>query len=251
MHRRPDDLVIERGGARVLIDQVSLGYLAGSEIDFVDDLIGSSFKITNPNATASCGCGTSFSHLIAAEVAHLRPAASKRWPSRCAAATFSPHLQRLSRLGIAPQGTAPLSEGGKTLRMRGLSAWVGLAGILLGTPVGAQTGLDKRMQALEPHTRMIQLCNLSGLETFAKDKKVAEVRSRPYRRAGAADRGKQHRPGRRRSGAHGGTLVQVQLSLRPHQRSPARNPLQLRLGAAKFPKRSGKSSTCFDGPGRT
>ena len=116
-----------------------------------------------------------FFHLIAAEVAHLRPAASKRWPSRCAAATFSPHLQRLSRLGIAPQGTAPLSEGGKTLRMRGLSAWVGLAGILLGTPVGAQTGLDKRMQALEPHTRMIQLCNLSGLETFAKDKKVARV----------------------------------------------------------------------------
>jgi len=64
--------------------------------------------------------------------------------------------------------------------MRGLSAWAGLAGILLagillGTPAGAQTGLDKRMQALEPHTRMIQLCNLSGLETFAKDKKVARV----------------------------------------------------------------------------
>jgi len=56
-----DDLVLERGGAKVVIDQVSLGYLAGSEIDFVDDLIGSSFKITNPQATASCGCGTSFS----------------------------------------------------------------------------------------------------------------------------------------------------------------------------------------------
>jgi Domain of Unknown Function (DUF930) len=121
-----------------------------------------------------------FFRLIAAEVARLRPAASKRRPSRGAAATFSPHLQRLSRRGIAPQGTAPLSEGGKTLRMRGLSAWAGLAGILLasillGTPAGAQTGLDKRMQALEPHTRMIQLCNLSGLETFAKDKKVARV----------------------------------------------------------------------------
>lgn len=61
------------------------------------------------------------------------------------------------------------------MRIRGLSAWVGLAGILLGTPSGAQTALDKRMQALEPHTRMIQLCNLSGLETFAKDKKVARV----------------------------------------------------------------------------
>ena len=59
--RDPDDTVIERDGAQVLIDAVSLGYLAGSEIDFVDDLIGQSFKITNPNATASCGCGTSFS----------------------------------------------------------------------------------------------------------------------------------------------------------------------------------------------
>jgi iron-sulfur cluster assembly accessory protein len=57
----PDDVVIERANARVLIDPVSLDYLAGSEIDFVDDLIGSSFKVNNPNATASCGCGTSFS----------------------------------------------------------------------------------------------------------------------------------------------------------------------------------------------
>jgi iron-sulfur cluster assembly accessory protein len=56
-----DDLVIEKGGARVLVDPVSLGYLAGSEIDFVDDLIGAAFKVNNPNATASCGCGTSFS----------------------------------------------------------------------------------------------------------------------------------------------------------------------------------------------
>src|SRR5262245_8327862 len=56
-----DDLVIERAGARVLIDPVSLEYLSGSEIDFVDDLIGSSFKVKNPNVTASCGCGTSFS----------------------------------------------------------------------------------------------------------------------------------------------------------------------------------------------
>src|SRR3981189_1916426 len=56
-----DDVVIKRDGAVVLIDQVSLGYLAGSEIDFVDDLIGASFKINNPQATSSCGCGTSFS----------------------------------------------------------------------------------------------------------------------------------------------------------------------------------------------
>jgi iron-sulfur cluster assembly accessory protein len=56
-----DDVVIAKSDARVLIDPVSLEYLAGSEIDFVDDLIGASFKIQNPNATASCGCGTSFS----------------------------------------------------------------------------------------------------------------------------------------------------------------------------------------------
>ena len=54
-----DDVVIERAGATVLIDPISLNYMAGSEIDFVDDLIGSSFKVNNPNATASCGCGTS------------------------------------------------------------------------------------------------------------------------------------------------------------------------------------------------
>jgi len=59
--RADDDVVIERGGATVLIDPVSLNYMAGSEIDFVDDLIGSSFKVNNPQATASCGCGTSFS----------------------------------------------------------------------------------------------------------------------------------------------------------------------------------------------
>jgi iron-sulfur cluster assembly accessory protein len=55
-----DDVVIARESAVVLIDPVSLGFMAGSEIDFVDDLIGASFKIVNPNVTASCGCGTSF-----------------------------------------------------------------------------------------------------------------------------------------------------------------------------------------------
>jgi len=55
-----DDLVINRDGAVVLIDPVSVNYMAGSEIDFVDDLIGASFKRNNPKAKASCGCGTSF-----------------------------------------------------------------------------------------------------------------------------------------------------------------------------------------------
>ncbi len=55
-----DDLVIERQSARLLIDPISLEYMAGAQVDFVDDLIGASFKITNPNATAGCGCGTSF-----------------------------------------------------------------------------------------------------------------------------------------------------------------------------------------------
>jgi iron-sulfur cluster assembly accessory protein len=58
--RADDDIVIEKSGATVLIDPVSLNYMAGSQIDFVDDLIGSSFKVNNPKATASCGCGTSF-----------------------------------------------------------------------------------------------------------------------------------------------------------------------------------------------
>jgi iron-sulfur cluster assembly accessory protein len=59
--RATDDLIIEREGMTVLIDPISIEYMAGSEIDFVDSLIGQSFQIRNPNATASCGCGTSFS----------------------------------------------------------------------------------------------------------------------------------------------------------------------------------------------
>jgi iron-sulfur cluster insertion protein len=55
-----DDLLVEKNGARVLIDPVSLDFLAGAEIDFTDELIGQTFKVNNPNATASCGCGTSF-----------------------------------------------------------------------------------------------------------------------------------------------------------------------------------------------
>lgn len=59
--RQDDDLVIAREGATVLVDETSLQYLKGSIVDFVDDLIGQSFKIENPQATSSCGCGTSFS----------------------------------------------------------------------------------------------------------------------------------------------------------------------------------------------
>lgn len=58
--RRDDDVEIERDGVTVLIDSSSLLYLAGSEIDYVEDVMGSTFTINNPNATASCGCGTSF-----------------------------------------------------------------------------------------------------------------------------------------------------------------------------------------------
>jgi iron-sulfur cluster insertion protein len=56
-----DDALVEREGARVAIDPASLGFLAGARIDFVDDLMGQSFRIENPNAVSSCGCGTSFS----------------------------------------------------------------------------------------------------------------------------------------------------------------------------------------------
>jgi iron-sulfur cluster assembly accessory protein len=58
--RNADDIALSDGKATVLVDEASLQFLGGSTIDFVDDLIGQSFKITNPNATSSCGCGTSF-----------------------------------------------------------------------------------------------------------------------------------------------------------------------------------------------
>src|SRR5262245_19341243 len=56
-----DDLIIERDGARLFVDPVSLPFLLGSEVDWVEELIGASFKVKNPNATSSCGCGVSFS----------------------------------------------------------------------------------------------------------------------------------------------------------------------------------------------
>jgi iron-sulfur cluster insertion protein len=57
----PDDLVLEKDGQRVLVDAVSLPFLANAVIDFTDELIGARFVVQNPNATSSCGCGTSFS----------------------------------------------------------------------------------------------------------------------------------------------------------------------------------------------
>ena len=57
----PDDLVLEKDGLRVLVDPVSLPFLTGARIDFTDELIGARFVIENPNASSSCGCGTSFS----------------------------------------------------------------------------------------------------------------------------------------------------------------------------------------------
>jgi len=59
--RADDDMVITRDGVVVVVDPASVPFLAGSELDFVDDLIGASFRVANPNATANCGCGTSFS----------------------------------------------------------------------------------------------------------------------------------------------------------------------------------------------
>ncbi len=56
-----DDLVLEKGGARVVVDQVSLPFLSNAVIDFAEEVIGARFTIENPNAASSCGCGTSFS----------------------------------------------------------------------------------------------------------------------------------------------------------------------------------------------
>lgn len=57
----PDDRVFERDGVGVVVDDVSLDLLNGAEVDFIEDLMGASFRINNPNAASSCGCGNSFS----------------------------------------------------------------------------------------------------------------------------------------------------------------------------------------------
>ncbi|MBL4790174.1 MAG: iron-sulfur cluster insertion protein ErpA [Kordiimonadaceae bacterium] len=59
--KKDDDVVVERDGVTMLVDGMSLLYLMGSEVDYVEDLVGASFQVVNPNATASCGCGSSFS----------------------------------------------------------------------------------------------------------------------------------------------------------------------------------------------
>ena len=59
--RQDGDIIIEQDGVTVLVDSISAGYMAGSEIDYVNDLIGASFQVKNPKAVSSCGCGTSFS----------------------------------------------------------------------------------------------------------------------------------------------------------------------------------------------
>jgi iron-sulfur cluster assembly accessory protein len=56
-----DDIILEGEGAAVYLDSVSLPFVAGAQLDYVEDLIGSAFKIVNPQASSSCGCGTSFS----------------------------------------------------------------------------------------------------------------------------------------------------------------------------------------------
>ena len=55
------DLLLEQGAARLVVDEASLAYLQGARIDFVDDLMGQAFRVENPNASSSCGCGVSFS----------------------------------------------------------------------------------------------------------------------------------------------------------------------------------------------
>jgi iron-sulfur cluster insertion protein len=59
--KNEDDLLIERDGAAVVVDATSLELLKGSELDYVEEMVGSSFQVKNPNATSSCGCGNSFS----------------------------------------------------------------------------------------------------------------------------------------------------------------------------------------------
>jgi iron-sulfur cluster assembly accessory protein len=85
---QPDDVVIERGPARVLVDSASLDLLAGAELDYTDELMGSHFAVRNPNATSACGCGTSFS----LPTVMTRSAAT--WPSRATARRAGPGWPR-------------------------------------------------------------------------------------------------------------------------------------------------------------
>lgn len=55
-----DDIIVEKDGVTMLVDSMSLLYIMGAEVDYVTDMVGSSFQVTNPNAQSSCGCGSSF-----------------------------------------------------------------------------------------------------------------------------------------------------------------------------------------------
>ncbi len=57
---KDDDIIVKRGGVTMLVDSMSLLYVMGAEVDYVEDLVGASFQVVNPNATSSCGCGSSF-----------------------------------------------------------------------------------------------------------------------------------------------------------------------------------------------
>ena len=56
-----EDQVFEQSGIKIYVDPISLNYMSGASVDYVDDVLGGGFKIENPNATSSCGCGNSFS----------------------------------------------------------------------------------------------------------------------------------------------------------------------------------------------
>ena len=60
-NQNDDDFLIEQGAVKVLVDEMSYQYLVGATIDFIEDIQGSQFSINNPNATTTCGCGSSFS----------------------------------------------------------------------------------------------------------------------------------------------------------------------------------------------
>src|SRR3979490_3157404 len=79
----PDDVVFEHGGIRVVVDDVSLELLNGSEVDFVEDLMGASFQIKNPNAASSCGCGNSFSAAVCFNHDYTRLAVFPIAPLQC------------------------------------------------------------------------------------------------------------------------------------------------------------------------
>ena len=113
-----DDLVIEREGAILVVDPVSLQYMTGSKLDFVDDLLGASFKIENPKATASCGCGTSFT-LCSRTHAHRH---LQRQFDRATRRAVEAMAQRAGARRRLPAGTEMRRPGVSARGVPGLSA---------------------------------------------------------------------------------------------------------------------------------